>query len=161
MRKIVVAVALLFAVSSQSQTKNVAHPDPVAAPAPLVEKIDVSVVNVDGARDGVEALHQIATNHYAVMILDVMMPKMSGVDVLDSLEALTTDPSVKALDDPPAVLVITSAETGALPDAAITQRFPGRVQRVFRKPFDIEELTSSVEKYLRRSDSQSDRLTRV
>ena len=48
MRKIVVAVALLFAVSSQSQQRqNVAHPDPVAAPAPLVEKIDVSVVNVD------------------------------------------------------------------------------------------------------------------
>ncbi len=128
----------------------------------LIEYLqDHESVNVDGARDGVEALHQIATNHYAVMILDVMMPKMSGVDVLDSLEALTTDPSVRALDDPPAVLVITSAETGALPDAAITQRFPGRVQRVFRKPFDIEELTSSVEKYLRRSDSQSDRLTRV
>jgi VWFA-related protein len=48
MRKIVVAVALLFAVSSQSQQqKSVAHPDPVAAPPPLVEKIDVSVVNVD------------------------------------------------------------------------------------------------------------------
>jgi len=51
MRKIVVAVALLFAVSSQSQQvqKNapVAQPGPVAAPAPLVEKIDVSVVNVD------------------------------------------------------------------------------------------------------------------
>src|SRR3954470_1065003 len=47
MRKIVVAVALLFAVSSQSQQKQIAHPDPVAAPAPLVEKIDVSVVNVD------------------------------------------------------------------------------------------------------------------
>jgi VWFA-related protein len=49
MRKIVVAVALLFAVSSQSQQQpqNVAHPDPVAAPPPLVEKIDVSVVNVD------------------------------------------------------------------------------------------------------------------
>ena len=105
-------------------------------------------VNVDGARDGVEALHRIATNRYAVMILDVMMPKMSGVDVLDSLNALTSDPSVKALDDPPAVLVITSAETTLLPDAAITQRLPGRVQRVFRKPFDIEELTSSVEKYL-------------
>jgi CheY-like chemotaxis protein len=106
-------------------------------------------VNVDGARDGVEALHQIATNHYAVMILDVMMPKMSGVDVLDSLNALTSDPSVKVLDDPPAVLVITSAEMAALPDAAITQRFPGGVQRVFRKPLDVAELTSSVEKYLR------------
>ena len=106
-------------------------------------------VNVDGARDGVEALHRIATNHYAVMILDVMMPKMSGIDVLDSLEALTSDPSVKALDRPPAVLVITSAEMAVLPDTAITERFPGRVQRVFRKPLDIEELTSSVEKYLR------------
>ena len=49
MRKIVVAVALLFAVSSQSQqpSQQKAQPTPVAAPAPLVEKIDVSVVNVD------------------------------------------------------------------------------------------------------------------
>jgi VWFA-related protein len=51
MRKIVVAVALLFAVSSQSQqpqkTAATARPNPVGAPPPLVEKIDVSVVNVD------------------------------------------------------------------------------------------------------------------
>ena len=51
MRKIVVAVALLFAVSSQSQQPaeigSIARPNPVAAPPPLVEKIDVSVVNVD------------------------------------------------------------------------------------------------------------------
>ena len=49
MRKTVVAVALLFAVSSQSQQKSqqTAVPAPVEAPAPLVEKIEVSVVNVD------------------------------------------------------------------------------------------------------------------
>jgi VWFA-related protein len=51
MRKIVVAVVLLFAVSSQSQqapkSAAIPAPNPVAAPAPLVEKIDVSVVNVD------------------------------------------------------------------------------------------------------------------
>ena len=51
MRKIVVAVALLFAVSSQSQqgrkSEAIPQPNPVAAPPPLVEKIDVSVVNVD------------------------------------------------------------------------------------------------------------------
>src|SRR3954453_11900939 len=50
MRKIVVAVALvLFSVSSQSQqlSQKKAQPAPVAAPEPLVEKIDVSVVNVD------------------------------------------------------------------------------------------------------------------
>jgi CheY-like chemotaxis protein len=105
-------------------------------------------VNVDGARDGVEALHQIATNHYAVMILDVMMPKMSGVDVLDSLNALTTDPSVNTLRDPPAVLIITSAEMAALPDAAIIQRCPRMVRRVFRKPLDVGTLALCVERYL-------------
>src|SRR5205814_7345773 len=73
------------------------------------------LVNVDGARDGVEALHLIVTNSYAVVVLDVMMPKMSGIDVLDSLEALLFDPSVKSLHDPPAVLVISSAEKTILP----------------------------------------------
>jgi CheY-like chemotaxis protein len=108
-------------------------------------------VGVDGARDGVEALHQIATTHYAVVILDMLMPKMSGVDVLDSLEALTSDPSVKTLDDPPAVLVITSAEASALPDSAIFQRSPRMVRRVFRKPIDVEALAECVEMYLKSS----------
>lgn len=105
-------------------------------------------INVDGARDGVEALHQIVTIRYAVMILDVMMPKMSGADVLDSLEALMSDPSVKSLDDMPAVLVMTSVAATALPDDAITQRCPRVVQRVFRKPLDIDELAACVERYL-------------
>ena len=107
------------------------------------------LVNVDGARDGVEALHLIVTNHYSVMILDVMMPKMSGVDVLDSLEALMSDSSVNPLRDPPTVLVITSAAKAILPDATITQRCPGSVERIFRKPLDVEELTACVERYLR------------
>jgi len=105
-------------------------------------------VEVDGARDGVEALHQLVTKRYAVVILDVLMPKMSGVDVLDSLEALTSDPSVKALDDPPAVLVITSAEKSALSDHAISQRCPRIVRGVFRKPIEVEELAKCVEMYL-------------
>jgi CheY-like chemotaxis protein len=106
-------------------------------------------VDVDGARDGVEALHRIVTTRYAVIILDVLMPKMSGVDVLDSLEALTSDPSVKSLDDPPAVLVITSAEPSVLPDAAIFQRSPRMVRAVFRKPINVESLTKCVEMCLR------------
>jgi len=105
-------------------------------------------VNVDAARDGVEALHQIAIKPYSVVILDVLMPKMSGVDVLDSLEALTSDPSVKSLDDPPAVLVITSTAASVLPDAAIYQRCPRMVRRVFRKPIEVEALAKCVEMYL-------------
>ena len=105
-------------------------------------------VEVDGARDGVEALHQIVTRRYAVVILDVLMPKMSGVDVLDSLEALISDPSVKTLDDPPAVLVITSTEKSALPDDGIFQRCPRMVRAVFRKPIEVEKLAECLEMYL-------------
>jgi VWFA-related protein len=45
MRRIAIAVVLLLAVSSQSQQS--AKPQAMGAPPPLVEKIDVSVVNVD------------------------------------------------------------------------------------------------------------------
>jgi VWFA-related protein len=49
MSKIIVAMVLLFGGSSQSQQPQNTSPRPAAvvAPAPLVEKIDVSVVNVD------------------------------------------------------------------------------------------------------------------
>jgi len=135
---------------------------PVANPKILVVEDDDTVrrllaehlaermlVDVDSARDGVEALHKISTSKYRIVILDLMMPKMSGVDFLDSLRALTSDPSVKAMEKPPAVLVITAAPPGSLSDAVIRKRSPGVVRAVFRKPLDIPELAASVKKYLR------------
>jgi DNA-binding response OmpR family regulator len=115
----------------------------------LIDYLQSHAVDVDGARDGVEALHLIVTNRYAVIILDLLMPKMSGVDLLDSLEALTSDPSVQALDHQPAVFVVTAVARAVLPDDNIVQRCPRSVQRIFRKPLDIEELAACVEKHLR------------
>ena|SRR2546430_1751474 len=106
-------------------------------------------VNVDSARDGVEALHQISTTPYAVVILDLMMPKMSGTDLLDALVALSSDPSVKAMETPPPIVVITGAPESALPDDVIRKRGPGVVRGVFRKPLDIARLAASVQRYLR------------
>ena len=103
-------------------------------------------VEVDSARDGVEALHQISTTRYDVVILDLMMPKMSGVDFLDSLSVLTLDHSIET---PPRVLVITAAPAAALSDEVIRKRCPAVVREVFRKPLDIAVLSASVEKYLR------------
>src|SRR5437763_8543063 len=74
-----------------------------------------SYVNVEGARDGVEALHLLNTRHYRVLVLDVMMPKMSGIDLLDSIQALISDPSIKALESAPATVVITATAATALP----------------------------------------------
>lgn len=100
--------------------------------------------NVDGARDGVEALHQIALKSYAVVVLDVIMPYMSGVDFLSSLDALMSDPSVKSIDEPPAVLVITSMPAEDVRADELQHRFPSFVRGVMHKPLDIAALGNRV-----------------
>ena len=42
---------------------------------------------VDAAYDGVEALEYINANEYDGIILDVMMPRLDGIDVLQTLRA--------------------------------------------------------------------------
>jgi CheY-like chemotaxis protein len=111
----------------------------------LVETLKESAhVTVDGARDGVDALHQVSIRRYALVVLDVMMPYMTGIDFLDSLEALVSDPSVRTIDHLPAVIVITGATPEQIPDRALESRFPSMVRRVLRKPVDVYELERCV-----------------
>lgn len=119
-------------------------------------------VAVDGARDGVDALHHVSTRRYEVVILDVMMPYMTGIDFLDSLEAMMSDPSIKGVKEAPAVLVITAAPQEQIPNSAIEERFPSIVRGIFRKPLQIEEFAQAVLSLLpqRRVDGASDGLAR-
>lgn len=103
-----------------------------------------SCLHVDGARDGADALHQIAMKPYSVVVLDVIMPYMSGIDFLQSLDALMSDPSVKALDEAPAVLVITSIPPDDVRADELQHRFPTFVRGVLRKPLDIAALGNRV-----------------
>lgn len=107
-------------------------------------------LTVEAARDGIEALHHVTTRPYRVVVLDVVMPKMSGVDFLESLKAMAADPSVKSVEQVPAVLVITATPEEVLPAEAIEQRFPDLVRGVFRKPIDVVDLARSVERQLAR-----------
>jgi CheY-like chemotaxis protein len=107
-----------------------------------------SYLTVEGARDGIEALHLISTNRYVVIILDLLMPGMSGVDFLDSLNALTSDPSAGKIAQPPDVIVITSASENDVPAESVTSRCP-LVRDVLRKPLDVLALADAVEAYLK------------
>ena len=107
-----------------------------------------SFVTVESARDGVEALHLISSERFAIMILDVMMPYMSGIDLLDSLKALVSDPSLEGIEHLPAVLVITAASEATVSDDEIRKRFPRIVRGIFRKPLDITRLAECVEEFL-------------
>jgi CheY-like chemotaxis protein len=100
---------------------------------------------VDGARDGADALHQVAVRQYAAVVLDLMMPYMTGIDFLVSLQALLSDPSVRTLEHPPAVIVVTAASPEQIPSGDIEQRFPSIVRAVLRKPLPPEELRACLE----------------
>lgn len=103
-----------------------------------------SGLEVDAARDGVDALHHVATQKYGVVVLDLMMPYMTGIDFLDSLSAMLSDPSIRTLEEPPSVIIITSAPQEQVPADAISSRFPSIVRDVLRKPLDMDALARRV-----------------
>jgi CheY-like chemotaxis protein len=105
-------------------------------------------LHVQGARDGVDALHQVATKRFEVVILDLMMPYMSGIDFLTSLDALLSDPSVKMLEEAPVVIVVTSAPVEDVSADELRERFPAFIRAVFRKPVDCSALVARVESLL-------------
>ena len=117
----------------------------------LVEYLRTTSIDVESARDGVEALHLISTHQYRVVLLDVLMPKMSGVDLLDSLQAFRADPSLQRarLSDWPAIIIITSTPDSVLSREVLDQHFPGLIRAVFRKPLDVGALAEMVEQCLR------------
>ena len=85
---------------------------------------------VDVARTGVEAMEQAARCRYAVMLLDLMMPRMSGYEVLDELQKTPRN-------ERPIVIVLTAGtESRALA--------PDVVSGTVKKPFDIELLVDTV-----------------
>lgn len=110
----------------------------------LVDYLRERGLDAEGVRDGVEALHCLSTHCYKVVILDVMMPHMSGIDVLDSLEALGRDPSLQDIGKPPHVLVITAAPRETLNESELRQR-SSCVRGLMHKPFDLGLLGDRVE----------------
>jgi len=118
--------------------------------APTEEEIDVLIVDDDEAIrallrvamsrmelschmavDGADALAKIATTSYAVILLDLMMPRMDGGEVVARMRELETPSGSR-----PTVLMMT-----ALPSSARLPVSDGRVQVVVRKPFEMAALS--------------------
>jgi DNA-binding response OmpR family regulator len=85
---------------------------------------------VDTARNGIEGLENIRRCRYSLVVLDLMMPMMSGYDVLAEIEKMP-------VDDRPMVLVFTAG-------AATQALNPAIVAGALRKPFDIELLVDTI-----------------
>mgnify|MGYP000916117807 CR=1 FL=1 len=92
------------------------------------------------ARDGEEALAEVARKAPAALVLDVMMPKLSGYEVC---ERLKHDPATAALP-----ILMLSARGDA---AHIKQGLQAGADDYLPKPFDPEELELRVRALLRRA----------
>jgi DNA-binding response OmpR family regulator len=82
------------------------------------------------ACDGVEAMALLDQRHYQVLLLDLMMPRMNGYEVLERLRGRADRPFV----------ILVSAQS----DYANLGLDPAIVHSILRKPFDIEFLVDLV-----------------
>lgn len=109
----------------------------------IVKGLKKSGYAVDQAEDGEKALEQYETNEYDLIVLDLNLPKIDGIDVLTTIRS--TDPNVKIL--------ILSARS------EIEDRITGLdlgANDYLVKPFDFRELEARIRSLLLRNFTQED-----
>lgn len=82
------------------------------------------------ATNGREAIEGLKTNDYAAIVLDIMMPDVSGREVIDFITA----------ESIPVPVVICSAAGPRV----LSGFDPNVVKAIVRKPFDIEQFVATI-----------------
>jgi CheY-like chemotaxis protein len=85
----------------------------------------------DEAGDGAEAIRLLGENAYSVVLLDMLMPGVDGLEVLDAIDHLGANA--------PVVLVVSGADRTVL-DQIDSRRIHG----IVKKPFDPQEIAEIV-----------------
>jgi DNA-binding response OmpR family regulator len=96
----------------------------------LVTALSRVGVALDEAPDGAAAMERLRAKPYDVLLLDMMMPKMNGMEVLARMER-------DGIDVP--VIVLSAASEQYLSGVE-----SGKVIKIFRKPFDLDALVAEV-----------------
>ena len=104
---------------------------------------DPSRYILDYAADGLTALHLLASNQYDVVVLDVMLPGVSGFEICRRLR--------QDLNNYTPVIMMTAKDQ--LPDKE--QGFQSGTDDYLVKPFDLRELQLRVEALARRRNRNS------
>src|SRR4051794_10694712 len=97
----------------------------------LLERIATRAgFDVDTARDGEEALQMLAVKDYDIAIVDLMMPRVSGYELVQYIASLKERPTVIV------ATALTNGDVASLDDSV--------VRRVIKKPFDITLVASAL-----------------
>jgi DNA-binding response OmpR family regulator len=106
--------------------------DDDAIRALLIAALRREPFDVHAAVNGAEALTLTRSTEYAVILLDLMMPLVTGVEFLEAFHE--TNPNSRTV-----VFVMT-----AFDDATVRHIAPNLVHGIVRKPFDVPQLVAMV-----------------
>ncbi len=99
----------------------------------LMNELSYEGYEADETDNGIKAMDLVEKNEYDILLLDLNMPRKSGMDVLKE---------IKALDIPTEVIILTAHATVS---AAVDAMKLGAYD-FLTKPFQMEELTAVMEK---------------
>src|SRR5688572_14429936 len=88
--------------------------------------------DVDTANDGAAALQMTRDFEYAVIVLDLMMPRLNGFEFLEAFHDATPKPRS-------VIFIVT-----AFDDARVAKLQPTQVHALIRKPFDVSQLVTMI-----------------
>jgi CheY-like chemotaxis protein len=122
--------------------------DDVAVRALLAELLEEEGFNVSTASNGFSGLRLATEQHPQVMLLDLLLPDLSGEELLQELRA---DRRLRDL-----AVVVVSGNAGMLSASQLAQ-----ADAVVRKPFDTVQLMTTVWRVLRRSLRRASEVRRI
>ena len=99
----------------------------------LKSEIEEEEYSVDIVGDGVEAVLMFMTNPYDLVMLDLIMPRLSGTDTLKIIKKCNPD-----------VPVITFS--GKAGDVEVEESLNRGALKSLRKPFEIDQLKELIRK---------------
>ena len=104
---------------------------------------------VDAVRDGAEAIQHLGQRRYLALISDLMMPNMSGWDVIRWLQK-------HPAERPRSIIITTAADRSVMRGLD-----PNVVNAIFVKPFNVMELAAYVTACCRHRNGRDRRRSRV
>lgn len=97
----------------------------------LLERIALRAgFEVGLARDGVEALEMLEQRPYNIAIIDLMMPRLSGYELVQKISTMNSRP----------VIIVATAMT----NTEVSKIDDTLVKRVIKKPFDVNAVAETL-----------------
>jgi len=122
--------------------------DEAAIRTGLIDVLVYHGYDADGVGDGREGFQRAATGKYDLVVLDVMLPSMSGFDICTEIRARDRDQPIIML-------------TARVSDDDIVRGLSLGADDYVAKPFSIAQLLLRIEAVLRRSRALVERASRI